>query len=121
MKHKKTLILACIIVFLIGIVCSILMIIKPHGQTVQIIQNGEILYTINLEESDDQTIEVEYKGNRNIIQIQNHGICIIDAKCPDKTCVKMGELKSSATPIVCLPNKLVIKFVEKDDIDAEVK
>jgi len=33
----------------------------------------------------------------------------------------MGELKSGAAPIVCLPNKLIIEFTEDDDIDAEVK
>ncbi|MDE6103825.1 MAG: NusG domain II-containing protein, partial [Oscillospiraceae bacterium] len=48
-------------------------------------------------------------------------ISVINAECPDQTCVKMGELKSSAAPIVCLPNKLVVKFAEIDEIDAEVK
>lgn len=79
------------------------------------------MYTIDLEKSEDQTIEVEYQDSKNVIQIQDHQICVIDAECPDHTCVKMGELKSSAAPIVCLPNKLVVKFAETDDIDAEVK
>lgn len=121
MKSKKLWITVCIVIFLVGIIGSLWLIFRPHGQTVQIIQDGTVLYTIDLEKSEDQTIEVEYQGSRNIIQIQDHQICVIDAECPDHTCVKMGELKSSAAPIVCLPNKLVVKFAETDDIDAEVK
>lgn len=121
MRSKKLWIAVCIVIFLAGIIGSLWLIFKPHSQTVKIIQDGEVLYTIDLEKSDDRIIEVEYQGSKNIIQIKNHSISVIDAECPDHTCVKMGELKSSAAPIVCLPNKLVIKFAESDEIDAEVK
>lgn len=121
MKSKKLWIAVCILIFVIGIIGSLWLIFKPHGQTVHIIQDGEVLYTIDLERSDDRIIEVEYQGRKNIIQIQDHQICVMDAECPDHTCVKMGELKSNAAPIVCLPNKLVIQFAESDEIDAEVK
>lgn len=120
MKTRNILITVCII-FILGIIGSVFMILKPHGPTVQIIQDGKVLYTINLENSDDRSIVTEYHGSKNIIHIQNHQISVTEAECPDKTCVKMGELKSEAAPIVCLPNKLVIKFAETDEIDAEVK
>lgn len=121
MKAKNVLLTICILIFLTGLIGSIWLIFKSHSQTVQIIQDGTVLYTIDLEKSEDQTIEVEYQGSKNVIRIQDHQICVIDAECPDQTCVKMGELRSSAAPIVCLPNKLVIKFAESDEIDAEVK
>lgn len=121
MKSKKIWITVCILIFLIGISGSLWIIFKPHGQTVRIVQNGKTLYTIDLDHSADRTIEVEYQGIKNIIQIKDHKISIAEAECPDHTCVKMGELKSGAAPIVCLPNKLVIEFTEDDDIDAEVK
>ena len=120
-KSKNILIIVLILIFASGIIGSLWLIFKPHGQTVQIIQNGNILYTIDLKSYDDKTIEVEYHGSRNTIQIKNHHISVIDAECPDQTCMKMGELKSSAAPIVCLPNKLVIKFAESDETDALVK
>lgn len=121
MKSKKLWIAVCIVIFLAGIIGSLWLIFKPHSQIVQIIQDGEVLYTIDLDNSEDRTIEVEYQDSRNIIQIKNHKISVIDAECPDHTCMKMGELQSSAAPIVCLPNKLVIKFAESDEIDAKVK
>lgn len=121
MKTKKFWIIVCILIFAAGIIGSLWLLLRPHGQTVNIIQNGTVLYTIDLSQAEDQTIEVEYQGSRNIIQIQNHQICVIYAECPDHTCVKMGYLKSNAAPIVCLPNKLVISFAESDETDAEVK
>lgn len=121
MKHKRLWVIICILIFAVGIIGSLYLIFRPHGHMVNIIQDGEILYTIDLEQAEDQMIEIEYQGSKNLIRIQEHQICVIDAECPDQTCVKMGELKSNATPIVCLPNKLVIEFAENDDIDAEVK
>lgn len=121
MKSKKILIIICILIFLSGVAGSLYLIFKPHGQTVNIIQNGKILYTIDLESSEDSIIETEYQGSKNIIRIKNHQIFVSDADCPDHTCINMGKLKSGATPIVCLPNKLVIEFAEKDNTDAEVR
>lgn len=72
-----------------------------------------------MEKSENQTIQTEYNGKKNIIRIENHEIFISDAECPDHTCIKMGKLSNS--PIVCLPNKLVIEFADNDEIDAEVK
>lgn len=97
------------------------MILKPHRQTVQIIQDRKVLYTIDLDNSDDRTIVTEYQGSKNVIRIQDHQIYMEDAECPDQTCVKMGFLKSSASPIVCLPNKLIIRFVDNENTDAEVR
>ena len=121
MKSKKLWITVCIVIFLIGIAGILWVIFRPHGQTVRIVQNGKTLYTIDLDHSADRTIEVEYQGSKNIIEIKDHRIYVKEADCPDQTCVKMGELKSGAAPIVCLPNKLIIEFTEDDDIDAEVK
>lgn len=88
---------------------------------VEIIQDGNIIYTLDLNKSKDELIQVEFKGHKNIIQIKDKQISIIEADCPDKTCVNMGILKSAFTPIVCLPNHLVIQYVNDDKkIDATI-
>lgn len=119
MKSKKLWIAVCIAILILGIIGSLWQILKPHGHTVRIIQDGTILYTIDLENADNQIIEVEYQGRKNRIQIENHDIFVLEAECPDHTCIKMGKLTNA--PIVCLPNKLIIEFMETDNIDAEVK
>lgn len=121
MKAKNILILICILIFLTGLIGSLWIIFKPHSQTVQIIQDGNVLYTIDLYKSEDKIIEVDYNGSKNIIQIQDHQICVKDAECPDKVCVNMGKLNSGTAPIVCLPNKLIIQFIKTEEFDAEVK
>ena len=89
--------------------------------TVEIIQDGKIIYTLDLDKNKDELIEVEFQGCKNTIQIKDKQISIIEADCPDKTCVNMGILKSAFTPIVCLPNHLVIQYVNDDkEIDATV-
>ncbi|HBV53019.1 MAG TPA: NusG domain II-containing protein [Clostridiales bacterium] len=99
---------------LIGILGSILVLRRPGTNLVEIVQDGRILYQLDLAQAEDQTIEVEYDGRINIIEIKNHQIHMLDAECPDHTCVNMGWL-DSAVPIVCLPNHLVIQFSGDND------
>lgn len=87
------------------------------SQTVEIISGGEVLYTIDLSRTEDKTIRVEQGGSCNIIKIEGGKIHVSEADCPDKTCVSMGFLQGGA-PIVCLPNKLVIRYVRGTDVDA---
>ena len=53
------------------------------------------------------------------VEIKDGKIRVSEAECPDKTCVRTGWLSSSAMPIVCLPNHLIIEFEdENSEIDA---
>ncbi len=96
-------------IFLAGIAGSLWIWLAPHGQTVEILQDDKVLYTIDLTGQEDRIIQVEYEGRTNTVQIQNGRIRVLEADCPDHTCVRMGWLDSAA-PIVCLPNHLVIRF-----------
>ncbi len=112
----------CVVVFLLGIAGSILVLLTPHGTQVNIVQDGIVLYTIDLTTAQDQTLEIEYKGRTNIVQIENGRIRMLEAECPDQTCVHMGWLDSGAMPIVCLPNHLSIEYAGSgDNIDAVIR
>lgn len=122
MKNINKLVI-CIVLVIIFIVVFIGLKNSFAEKTniVEIIQDGNIIYTLDLNKSKDELIQVEFKGHKNIIQIKDKQISIIEADCPDKTCVNMGILKSAFTPIVCLPNHLVIQYVNDDkEIDATV-
>lgn len=108
MKKKWPVLLVGIILF-VGIIGSVLMLHRPNTNLVEIIQEGNVLYRLDLAQTEDQTIEVEFDGRVNTIEIRDHQIHMLEAECPDKTCVNMGWLQSSV-PIVCLPNHLVIQF-----------
>lgn len=97
------------------------MLMFPHGTQIEIIQDGTVLYTFNLAEAQDQVFEIEYDGRTNTVQIENGRIRMLEAECPDKTCVHMGWLNSGSMPIVCLPNHLIIQFADTEDIDAVIR
>lgn len=112
---KKITINALAVTFVLLLICGILcgyLFLKPTGTWVEIIQDEDLLYTINLAEAENQIIEVEYEGRKNIIEIQDGTICVQKADCHDHTCVSMGRLASKALPIVCLPNRLILRFVD---------
>lgn len=98
------------------------MLLAPHGTQVNIVQDGKVLYTFNLAVTQDQILEIEYEGRINTVQIEDGRIRMLEAECPDKTCVHMGWLDSKAMPIVCLPNHLSIEFADsEDDVDAVIR
>ncbi len=118
MKQKVWLFGICAVLLLAGIVGSILALRRPDTEIVEIVQDGEVLYRLDLAAEEDQILEVEYEGRINRIEIQDHQIHVLEADCPDQVCVDMGWLDSAA-PIVCLPNHLVIQFTEgSDSLDA---
>ena len=106
-------------VFLLGVIGSVVVMTAQPKNTVQILSDGEVLYTIDLGTAEDTTLTVESGGHYNIVEIKDRQIRVKDADCPDKTCVKMGWLSSSSMPIVCLPHHLVIQFTDDTgDVDA---
>lgn len=122
MSKQKLLIWGCAVIFLLGIAESIWLILAPHGTQVNIVQDGTVLYSFDLAEAKDQTLEIEYEGRINTVQIENGKIRMLEAECPDKTCIHMGWLRSSAMPIVCLPNHLSIEYAGAvDDVDAVIR
>ena len=113
----------CIIITLVmlgaaAVWCAFIMRPKS-GKTVVITQNGKELYRIDLASEIDRTIEVEYDGRKNTVEIQDGRIHMKCADCPDHICVDTGWLEDGK-PIVCLPNRLVIEY-ENSDIDGTAR
>ncbi len=115
-KNKvKTALIAVLIIILI--LCGVRIISgysHSEKQRVCIIQNGVILYQLDMSHETDKTIHIDGEnGAFNIVEIKNQTICMKEANCPDKICVHTGVLRSENIPIVCLPNKLIIRFDEE--------
>ncbi len=100
----------CAVLFLGGIGGMIWNLTRSHSRQVEILQDGEILYTLDLEQAEDQTFTVTYEGRTNEIEIRDHRIRVKAADCPDQICVHMDWLE--AAPIVCLPNHLSIQYAD---------
>lgn len=112
MKNRKILI-AVGLIFFVSVCLSVYILRHSDRQTVEIVHDGAVLYTFDLNRAEDQEIRVtSADGGYNLIVIKDGTICISEADCPDQTCVKMGVLKSDYLPIVCLPHKLIVRFAE---------
>ena len=111
-KRKAVYIVAalCALIFLSGIGGMIWNLTRSHGRQVEILQDGKILYTLDLAQAEDQTFTVTYGGRSNEIEIRDHQIRVKAADCPDQICVHMDWLE--AAPIVCLPNRLSIQYAD---------
>ena len=84
-----------------------------------IVRDGEVLYSFDLSKEENRSFVIEYGDSSNTVEIKDGKIRVSEAECPDKTCVRTGWLSSSAMPIVCLPNHLIIEFAdENSEIDA---
>ena len=117
MKNAKIKTIAVIIalIFILGVAGSIAVLSSSPTEKVSIISDGEVVRTVDLSTAADTSFDIIYNGHVNTVEIKDHRIRVSSADCPDKTCVDMGWLHSSAMPIVCLPHHLVIEYSPDDD------
>ena len=84
----------------------------------EITSRGQVVKTVDLR--IDQTFTVESgNGGFNVITVKDGAIGVSEATCPDHYCMKRG-MCNSGTEIVCLPNRLTIRFLGQQEIDAIV-
>lgn len=110
-KQVKFLMIAAGAIFVLGIIGSWFVLRPTESRMIEIVQDGTVLYTFDLTTAENQEIIItSAEGSTNTVTIEDGEICISHADCPDLTCVKTGVLYSESLPIVCLPNKLIIRF-----------
>ena len=111
MARKKAVVTALCTALLLTAVCFV-MLHRPHGDTVVIKQDGRVLYTLDLSKEKDREIVVEYQGRQNVIAIQDGDVYMKEADCPDHVCMDTGRLSKAGVPIVCLPNRLMVRYAD---------
>lgn len=113
-----------IILFLVLAIISVLIIfimksVKTTGKTAKIYSNNRLVRTVSLNNDDEFTIK--NGKNYNIIRVRNGKISVCEADCKNQICVDQGEIDNDLFPIVCVPNRLVIRVEsETRDVDAEI-
>lgn len=88
----------------------------------EITVKGKVYKELKLSKEKQQII-IETELGKNIVNIHDKGIEIIDASCHDHICQKSGFINKPGKMIVCLPNKVSIKIKGNlgEDIDAVSK
>lgn len=111
MKHFK---LMDFVIILFLLACGIFLIIKSSslkGSTV-LVKALENEYEYSLKK--DGVYKVQGALGITKFQIKKGRVRIIESACPNKTCVNQGW----GSPLVCLPNHVIISVEEKGEFDA---
>ncbi|MCR5273025.1 MAG: NusG domain II-containing protein [Lachnospiraceae bacterium] len=93
--------------------------IQNDGDIVKVTVNGELYDTYPL--SEDREVDIVISGEvKNSFEIKDNAVHMCDADCPDKLCIKQGQISRDGQMIVCLPNKVVIEIEseEEDYVDS---
>ena len=108
-------------IFLLGgiaVICLVLSAVLLGGgdaDFAQVYSDGELICTLDLR--IDQQKEVVSQFGTNVITVSGGRIAVTYADCPDGYCMKRGFC-SGGTEIVCLPNRLIIRFLGQQEVDA---
>ena len=108
-KHliKKADIIIIAVILLIAVI-FILPIKNTQNITAEIIVDGTLEHSINLNDiSEEYTLELK---NGIIISADKNEISVISSDCYGKNCINCGRLTKAGDMAVCIPNKTVIRL-----------
>lgn len=83
---------------------------RQTGVLVEVSQGGEVVDTLPLDRDLTRRYETA-AGGYNLVEIRGGVVSVTEASCPDQICVRHGPTDRTADPIVCLPNKLVVRVL----------
>lgn len=72
--------------------------------------DGEVYCSYDMDEVDGIIPVSTPNGGENRVYVQDDLVFMDSANCPDKLCVKQGVIRDSSVPIVCLPNKVIVRI-----------
>lgn len=86
----------------------------------QIIKDGKVIRTINLDQID-QPVKIEINGKyKNVIIVENRTIRFEESDCPDHTCERIGLISRPGQTAACVPAGVIIKIVGSVEDDTDV-
>ena len=116
MKTRTWIILLSALLLVSILAASPLLISRPAGHA-KIASEGTVIATVDL--AVDQEFTVASATGSNTITVRNGAIAVTAADCPDGYCKDRGFC-AGGLQIVCLPNKLEIRFVGETEVDGVV-
>jgi len=104
-----------IFLFSVLILFAVLLLIfqttKSTSDCIVISQDGQILKEIDLHTvSEPFEMTVYFNDRFNTIHITDKTAYVSHADCDNQLCIEHGPLEKNGSPIVCLPNRLVIRW-----------
>lgn len=120
MKHSTKLLALLLLLTAAG--AATFLLLRPGGEgcVARITLDGQVVEEIDLSRVETPyTLTLEGPGGfSNTILVEKGRICVETAGCPDQVCVRQGFISDGTTPIVCLPNRLIVEITgEEGELD----
>ena len=112
-KKRNDIILAVVMILVAAAGFLWYNLAKEEGGAVMLIQDGKEVQSFSLNDEVEYLIETE-DDSYNLLVIQGGKAYMKEASCPDQICVNHRPVSNVGETIVCLPNEIVIKVIEKN-------
>ena len=120
--NKQDIKLLVILVVVISLLFSILFLFfDKETKNAYVYYEDKLVLTIDLQEKETKTYEVDGALGKVVFETENQKIRVIEENSPNHICSKQGYISKSYEVLVCLPNKIVVKLENDQEIDAIVK
>lgn len=83
---------------------------KAEARYAAITVDGEPFKTVRLD-VDSEPIVIETPRGRNVLEVHDHGIEMLEADCPDQLCLTFGHVKRHGGTIICLPHRVLVEVI----------
>lgn len=117
MKSKYWVILLAGVLLFCAVLSACLLLPDEQVRWAEVWSDGQLVETVHL--GTDRELTVESKHGINVVLVRDGKIGVVEADCPDHYCMERGFCNRGAQ-IVCLPNRLVIRFVGEQELDGIV-
>ena len=115
MKTKVWIAILAAIFLLCAAFAFLLLGSGQEAYAAEILSDGKVVRTVDLRVDQEFTVSSP-NGGYNTVTVKDGKIAVTEASCPDHYCAKRGFC-NSGVQIVCLPNRLVIRFLGEQEVD----
>lgn len=91
---------------------------KEEGDTALVYYEDNLILSIDLNINDTYVVE-GLLGDVEI-EVNDKKVRVVKENSPRNICSKEGYISDSSKPLICLPNKIVIKIVGSNSMDGVV-
>ncbi len=77
------------------------------GSRVVVERAGEVVFTAPLDTA--RTVRLAGPLGETVLEIRAGRACILEAPCPHKVCMGMGQVARRGELIACVPNRLLVR------------
>ena len=121
MSDRKKLLFLLIPVLVIVTVSTVFFFVSffsksSSHRTAHIYLDGKLVESVDMETLKEPLEKVIRCGKGyNTVRIDHDSVCVIDADCSGKDCVRSGKITQAGRPIACLPHHLLVIIQEEAD------